>query len=76
MEISISLVSSIILVPAASYIMTTKFQIGTVTRDLTLTRVCGLLFISGAAFIIFAPSSIYALVGTYPNSPRLHPARC
>lgn len=65
MEISIALASSMVVLPAASYIMTARFHIGVMARDLTITRACALLIIIGAAFVIFAPNSTFVLVGMY-----------
>lgn len=64
MKSFVIILTSLVLLPAASYIMSAKFSITPVTRELTLGRICVLFVMIGATFIVFAQNSVTLLIGT------------
>ncbi|OAR00487.1 hypothetical protein LLEC1_00812 [Akanthomyces lecanii] len=59
LKIIVTLVSSsLILSPGASYIMTAKLKLGTAARDLTIARVCGLMFLLGGGLMALSPTGV------------------
>lgn len=63
MQIIVTLVSSLILLPGASYIMTAKLKMGTASRDLTIARACGLLFLIGGGLMVLSPTGVIFFIG-------------
>ncbi|KAJ3498983.1 hypothetical protein NLG97_g702 [Lecanicillium saksenae] len=63
MRMIVTLVSSLVLLPGASYIMTARLKLTTLTRDLTIVRVCGLLFLLGGGLIIISPTAAILFMG-------------
>ncbi|EJP64896.1 ATP synthase F0 [Beauveria bassiana ARSEF 2860] len=63
LEVAFSIISSMVLFPAASYIMSIKFSMATERRDMILARLCGLLFLIGSILVISAFTSTIMIFG-------------
>ncbi|PTB34895.1 uncharacterized protein TrAFT101_008153 [Trichoderma asperellum] len=63
LQIIVGIISCMIILPIASYIMSSKFTMSATARDLSVARACGAVFIFGAIITTLTPNGFGMLIG-------------